>query len=47
VFFSTQFPTLIVPLLSFDARVLELADTYKWQDGVLNMALEWMEQCGE
>ena len=36
VFFSTQFPTLIVPLLSFHARVLELADTYKWQDGVLN-----------
>ena len=44
VFFSTPFPTLIVPLLSFHARVLELADTYKWQDGVLNMALEWMER---
>jgi hypothetical protein len=43
-FHSQIHPNLLPKLLEFHSEVVELAGTYKWQEGVLQLALRWHEE---
>jgi hypothetical protein len=43
-FYGREHPGLQSAILGFHSEVIKLADTYKWQEGVLPLALRWHEE---
>jgi hypothetical protein len=43
-FYGREHAGLQSAILGFHSEVIKLADTYKWQEGVLRLALRWHEE---